>query len=148
MKKYIMTVAAVLLVGTIPSHAQEAEDIIKYRNSVMEAYAGHMGASARIVRGRVDIYKDQLKMHADSMYSIAKTVGGLFPVDSDFGDTRAKMAVWEQKDEFAKAVKANLDAAEDFSKTVAGGDMAAIGKSFKALSDSCKSCHEKFRTEE
>jgi cytochrome c556 len=148
MKKYILTAAAVLLVGAVPSHAQEAEDIIKYRNSVMEAYAGHMGASARIVRGRVDIYKGQLKMHADSMESIAKTVGTLFPVDSDFGDTRAKAEIWEQKDEFNKAVNANENAAVEFNKAVSGGDTEAIGKTFKALSDSCKSCHEKFRTEE
>jgi cytochrome c556 len=148
MKKQIITAAALLLVGISQSHAQEAEDIIKYREAVMKAYAGHMGASARIVRGKVDIYKDQLKMHAMSINSIAKTVGDLFPVDSDFGNTRAKPEVWEKKDEFAKAVKANQDAAADFSKTVAGGDMEAIGKSFKALSDTCKSCHEDFRTEE
>ena len=148
MKKQILTAAALLLAGISVAQAQEAEDIIKYRESVMKAYAGHMGASARIVRGKVNIYKDQLKMHAMSMNSIAKTIDGLFPPDSDFGNTRAKPEVWEKKDEFARAVKANQDAASDFSSAVAGGNMETIGKSFKALSDSCKSCHEKFRTEE
>jgi cytochrome c556 len=148
MKKQIFTAVVLLLAGMTVSHAQEAEDIIKYREAVMKAYAGHMGASSRIVRGKVDIFKDQLKMHAMSMNSLAKTIGDLFPADSDFGETRAKAAVWEKKDEFAKAVKANQDAAADFSSAVAGGDMDTIGKSFKVLSDSCKSCHEKFRTEQ
>jgi cytochrome c556 len=146
-KTLIAAVALMMVVG--PSSAQpEAEDIIKYRNAVMKAYAGHMGASARIVRGKVDIYKNQLGMHASSMDAIAKTIGDLFPPDSDFGETRAKPEVWEKADEYAKAVKSNQDAAANFSKAAAGGDMAAIGESFKALSDTCKSCHEKFRTED
>ena len=148
MKIKTLTAAAALMTIMIPSHAAEpeAEDIIKYRISVMESYAGHMGAAARIVRGKVN-FQDQLALHASSIDGIAKTIGTLFPKDSDFGDTRAKPEVWEKPDEYKKAVKANQDAAAAFNKAAAGGDMAAIGNAFKTLSDSCKSCHEDFRTE-
>ena len=105
-----------------------------------------MGAAARIVRGKVD-YNDQLKLHADSINGIAKTVSTLFPEDSDFGDTDAKPEVWSKPKEFAASVKANEEAAAAFSKLVAGGDKAALADSFKKLSDSCKSCHEDFRVE-
>lgn len=142
-----LTISIALIAVLAPAYAAEPEDIIKYRHSVMEAYGSHMSAAARIVRGKVDFH-DQLKLHADSIDGIAKTISTLFPEDSDFGDTRAKEEVWSKPKEFSDSVKANQQAAADFSKTVAGGDKAALADSFKKLSDSCKSCHEKFRTEE
>ncbi len=142
-----LTISIALIAVLAPAYAAESEDIIKYRHSVMEAYGSHMSAAARIVRGKVDFH-DQLKLHADSIDGIAKTISTLFPEDSDFGDTRAKEEVWSKPKEFSDSVKANQQAAADFSKTVAGGDKAALADSFKKLSDSCKSCHEKFRTEE
>ena len=142
-----ISAAAALLAVMAPSYAAESEDIIKYRISVMEAYGSHMAAASRIVRGKVD-FDDQLKLHASSIDGIAKTIASLFPEDSDFGDTRAKEEVWSKSKEFADSVKANQQAAADFSKVAATGDKAALADSFKKLSDSCKSCHEDFRTEE
>jgi cytochrome c556 len=142
-----LTASIALMTVLAPSYAAESEEIIKYRNSVMEAYAGHMSAASRIVRGKVD-FQDQLKLHADSMAGIANITGTLFPEDSDFGETRAKEEVWSKPKEFEQAVQENQQAVSEFNKAVASGDKAALASSFKKISDSCKSCHEKFRTEE
>ena len=147
MKIKTFTASIALMALMVPSYAAESEDIIKYRISVMEAYGGHMSAASRIVRGKVD-FTDQLQLHADSMKDLAGTVDKLFPEDSDFGDTRAKEEVWSKAKEFAQSTRDNQQAAADFSSSVAGGDKAAIVASFKKLADSCKSCHEEFRTEE
>jgi cytochrome c556 len=125
----------------------DGEEIIKYRISVMKAYAGHTGAAARIVRGKVD-YTDQLPLHATAMRDISMLIGDLFPEDSDFGETRAKEEVWSKRDEFNQAVKKNQETTEAFLKSVSSGDAATRAESFKALTDSCKACHEKFRSEE
>ena len=134
-----------LMTVLAPSYAAESEEIIKYRISVMKAYAGHMSAASRIVRGKVD-FQDQLKLHADSMKGIAGTMDVLFPEDSDFGDTRAKEEVWSKPEKFAQSIKKNQQAVSEFDQAIAGGDKAALAGSFKKLSDSCKSCHESFRT--
>ena len=142
-----LTASIILASVLVPAYAAESEDIIKYRISVMKASGSHMSAAARIVRGKVD-FQEQLKLHANSIHGISSTIGTLFPEDSDFGDTRAKEEVWSKAKEFEEAAKTNQQAAADFSKTVAAGDKDALAASFKKLSDSCKSCHEKFRTEE
>ena len=147
--KLIKTTAIFALLTVITSSyaaEPEPEDIIKYRISVMKAYGAHMAATARTVRGKVN-YQDQLKLHADSIEGISKVIAELFPEDSDFGETRAKEEVWSKPKEFAQAIKDNQQAAAAFSKTVAGGDKTKLADSFKLLSDSCKSCHETFRTE-
>ena len=138
---------AVLTPVLSPSYAAEAEDIIKYRESVMKAYGAHMSAASRIVRGKVD-FQDQLKLHADSMEGIAGVIDTLFPQDSDFGETEAKAEVWSKPKEFEAAIKENQQAVSDFKKAVAAGDKDSLAASFKKVSDSCKSCHEEFRTEE
>jgi len=140
-----LTASIALMAVLVPSYAAESEDIIKYRISVMKAYAGHMSAASRIVRGKVD-FQDQLKLHVDSMQGIAGTIDALFPEDSDFGETRAKEEVWSKPDEFAKSIKKNQQAVSELNQVVAGGDKSALAGAFKKLSDSCKSCHEKFRT--
>ena len=145
-KKLTTSISLALLLAPAYAAEPEAEDIIKYRISVMQAYGAHMAATARTIRGKVN-YQDQLKLHADSIEGISKVIAELFPEDSDFGDTRAKEEVWSKPKEFDQAIKDNQQAAAVYSKAVAGGDKAKLAKSFKMLFESCKSCHETFRTE-
>ncbi|HBE92226.1 MAG TPA: hypothetical protein DDW55_06745 [Gammaproteobacteria bacterium] len=147
MKMKSIVFGMVLLATTGTTWSADSEEIIKYRNSVMKAYAGHTGAASRIVRGKVD-YTDQLSLHATAMRDISMLTGDLFPADSDFGETRAKDEVWSKRDEFNEAVKENQQAAEAFLKVVNSGDASTQAESFKALTDSCKGCHDKFRSEE
>lgn len=135
--------AGLALLGTSSSAwAAESEDVIKYRNSVMKAYAGHTGAASRIIRGRVD-YTDQLMIHVTAIRNIAMLSGKLFPEGSDFGETRAKEKIWSKPDEFNKSIKENQQAAETLYKAAQAG--TADVQTFRALTDTCKNCHEKFR---
>ncbi len=145
MKRMLLVSTLATLVMTGPVAAMDAEDIIKYRNSVMKAYAGHTGAASRIVRGKVD-YVEQLAMHATAMRDISLVIDDLFPEDSDFGETRAKAEVWSKPDEYKKAMEENQQAAEAFLKAV--NDGTANAETFKAVTDTCKGCHDKFRAEE
>ncbi len=122
----------------------DPDNIIKYRRNVMKALGGHMGATAQIVRGKV-AYGDHLAFHAESIEAISRRVGEMFPEDSDFGETKAKEAIWEKPDEFEEAVEKAEMAAAAYLAAAGGSDQAAIGTAFRSLSDACKGCHKKFR---
>lgn len=147
MKKMSIALTIVLLATAGAGWSADSEEIIKYRESVMKAYAGHTGAAARIVRGKVD-YTDQLVLHATAMRDLSLLIDTLFPEGSDFGDTHAKEEVWSKREEFNQAIEKNQQAAADFFKVVSSKDSAAQADAFKALTDSCKGCHDKFRAEE
>ena len=147
MKVKTIAIGLALLGSTGMAWSEDSEDIIKYRNSVMKAYAGHTGAAARIVRGKVD-YTDQLLMHATAMRDISMLVGKLFPEGSDFGETRAKAEVWSKRAEFDEVTKKNQQAAEAFLQAVSSGDAENQAKAFKELTGTCKGCHDDFRSEE
>lgn len=123
----------------------ESESIIKYRQGAMKALGGHMGAMSQIVRGKVD-YGDHLPEHARAAADLARRVAAMFPEGSDFGETDALMAVWDEPEKFEEAAQASADAAAAFAEAAEGGaDRATLVKAFKDLGGSCKGCHEDFR---
>lgn len=135
--------------------ADNIDGVIKYRQNVMKALGGHVGAADRILRGQVS-YKDQLKLHAAAAADIAATLGVLFPKDSippehEFSgatvETKATDAITEKPAEFEKALKQTEQATSDFLKAItSGADDAALAKAFKAVGKSCKGCHTDFRS--
>lgn len=127
--------------------AAEPESIIKYREAVMKSQAGHMGAMAQIVRGKVD-YAADMAYHAEALNASMHTVPALFPKDSDFGETRALAAVWEKRADFEAVAKKAVSATEALVAAVKAKDKEATAKAFDAVSDGCKACHKDFRQEE
>ncbi len=139
--------AVLAAMGSAASAESDPENVIKYRQGAMGALGGHMGASAQIVRGKVD-YHDHLLFHAESIEALSRRVSELFPEGSDFGETDAKEVIWEKWDDFQEAARRGGQAASDYLAAVQNGVKAAIGKSFRALADACKKCHKKFREED
>lgn len=125
----------------------DPEEIIKYRQNVMKANGAHMAAISAILQGKVQ-YKGHLLEHAKAVQIINSTVHDLFPDGSDFGDTAALDAVWKNKPEFNKRAKDTKQKSDALLKAVQKGDVKAQQQQFKALSESCRSCHKDFRREE
>ena len=93
-----------LLGLSFSTYAQDIDTdaLIKFRQGVMKAQGGHMGAMAQIVRGKVN-FPDQLLVHAKALNSIAHDIDTLFPEGSDFGETDAKEEIWSNWDKFKEA---------------------------------------------
>ena len=52
-KTFLSLITAALLAVSANTPASEAENYIKYRQAMMKAIGGHMGAASQIVRGKV-----------------------------------------------------------------------------------------------
>jgi cytochrome c556 len=144
------TILASLLLATgvvMTAQAAEPEDIIKYRKGMMKATGAHMGAVNAILSGKVE-YKNDLADHARALAALNRDVAGLFPKDSDFGDTNALDAVWTKTDDFKKRAGDAKARSADFVKAVATNDSARMKAAFGALNDACKACHKDYRKEE
>ena len=116
----------------------------KYRQSVMKALAGHMGAAVGIIKGQVDL-KGQLAAHADAIAGIGKMAKDIFPKGSNVADSAALPAIWEKPDEFAKVVAAFEGASAKFATVASGGDMQAAAAAFGDLGKTCGGCHQDYR---
>lgn len=79
--------------------------------------------------------------------AFATTIPSLFPPGSDKGKTGAKEVIWANFPDFTAKAKGLEDAAKTLASASATGDKAATGKAFAAMADSCKACHQRYRSE-
>jgi cytochrome c556 len=144
-----LMILGLMLAGLAPLalYAAEPEDVIKYRRNVMKAIGGHTSAAGAIVQGKVG-YQAHLTEHARALQAMTRDIPGLFPKDSDFGDTNAKDAVWSKRADFEKAATEAKERVEIFAMAVKGGNPMLIEGSFKNVGEACKACHKDFRKEE
>ncbi|MHB8696793.1 MAG: c-type cytochrome [Sulfuricaulis sp.] len=143
----LLAIGSIVVLLMPLAHAAEPQDIIKYRQNMMKAIGGHTAAAGAIVQGKVD-YKNQLVEHARALQALTNDIPALFPKGSDFGDTKAKDAVWSNRTEFEQRAKNAKDKVAGFAEAIQGGNQRAIVTSFKELGESCKACHKDFRKRE
>jgi len=140
--------ALVTLAFTVNSTAATAPaDAIKYRKAVMSAMAAHTGAFSLINFGRVE-HQAHMLAHVDALAALGTQVGVLFPAGSGTGDTDALPLIWQEPEKFGQLVKASEKSTAELRAAVAAGDKAATMKAFKAVGESCKGCHDRYRKED
>ncbi len=148
MKSFLMilSLTTMLLVQATSLAADiDADAVIKYRKDFMTAVKGHNNDIKAIVNGDVP-FTQHLPMHLNALEQLFAEIGVLFPEGSDFGETNAKEAIWENPDKFAKTVEDSKAALATFKQVVDQGDMNAARGAFKKFGrDSCGSCHKSFK---
>jgi cytochrome c556 len=150
MKKFAaLTISfAVMFAASLVAVADTApEDAKDYRTSVMTSLGGHIGAASMHVRGLVDD-NGFLGAHAEALANTARELKHIFPAGSDVDDSEALPVIWEQPEEFQKAIDKVEKATAAFSEAVASGDKAAIGAAFRDVGAACKGCHDRFRLDD
>lgn len=147
MKRFIAAAAVAAAVGGVMASAHADEGAIKYRQAVMKAVGGHMGAMGGILKGEGG-EMGHFQAHASAMADLAEISPDIFPEESDkmAGDTKAKMEIWEKPDEFKKVVAAFQDRAKALESAAESGDKGKIAEALGALGkNACKACHDDFR---
>ncbi len=146
------TGAVFALVVTLGLSAQvmadtTAEDAMKYRQAIMTALRGHIGAASMTVRGLVDD-NGQLAGHAAGLVSGTSELHNIFQEGSAVNDSEALPAIWDEPEKFSAAIKNSQEATVAFQKAVAGGDGEAIGAAFRTMGKACGGCHDDFRLDD
>jgi cytochrome c556 len=81
-----------------------------------------------------------------SLEALLGKVGELFPEGSDFGDTEAKDAVWDNPEKFSQTVEKAQQAFATFKSVAAQGDNRASLDAYKKFGKaSCGNCHKSFK---
>jgi len=142
--------ATLAVTGLAMPVAQAEEDpavLIAYRQSVMKAIGGHMGAIAMAAKGDVG-FTDEVAGHAQAINEMSKNLGRLFPAGSgkEAGETRALPIIWEKWDDFVVAAEAMGTESAKLAEVAKGGDRGAIAAQTGELGNKgCGGCHKTFR---
>ena len=150
LKKYAaltISLAAMLAASLVATADTSPEDAKAYRTSVMTTLRGHVGAASMHVRGLVDD-NGFLAAHAEGLANGARELTYVFPAGSAVDDSQALPVIWEQPEEFQKAIDSVQKATAAFREAVAGGDKANIGAAFRDVGAACRGCHDRFRLDD
>ena len=142
----IVTVLSVLLSFCFfgSSSLADSKGIIKYRQNVMKATGGHMGAIVDILKNRLPL-AGHIVDHARSIQQNSKMTLAMFPKGTGLGNTKAKSAIWGNWSKFESAVQDFERESAKLVKVAESGDMEALAKQVRATGKTCGGCHRNFR---
>jgi len=147
MRRRALPALVACLAFAVPGLAASATapaDAIKYRKAVMSALSAHVNAFMLINFGKVE-HQNHLQAHASALADLGAQAKVLFPAGTDVGDTDALPLIWKEQDQFRK-LAADLEASSaKLRDAVAANDKAGTMAAFKALGESCKGCHDRYR---
>lgn len=137
-----LVIALALVVTSV--HAQDDAAYVQYRQKVMQANGGHMGAIAAILKNKLP-YTTDIVAHAQAIQITSTVIEDAFKKKVTEGKTDAKPDIWQDWDKFVAAAKKLGDESGKLADVAQAGDMAAIGAQVKELGKACGGCHKPFR---
>lgn len=138
--------AAAVLIPAVAS-AVEPEAAVKYRQNNMKAIGAYMQNTVAILKGEVP-YAEQLQANALGLAAAAKLSPAAFKTDTSASDvkTTAKPDVWQNWEKFEGGLGMMAERADALVAAVDSGDKGAIGQAVQAVGETCKNCHDNFRS--
>jgi cytochrome c556 len=135
--------------------AGQAEDQqVKTRQSAYAFLGWNVGKiKSQVVDHPETFNKDQVIAAANVIAAVANSgLGSLYGPGTDqatgWKKSRLKPEFFQQQDEAKKIAQSFNKEANELAKVAANGDPVAIKAQFGKLGETCKSCHDNFRTRE
>ena len=141
-----LLLAAAGAVAAAPAAAQfaKSEDAIHYRQSAMFLQGQHFGRVAAMANGRVPFDAAAAAANAELVATISKLPWAGFAPGTEGG--KAKPDIWKEQAKF-KELSDKLQAdTEKLAAAAKGGNLDAIKAQVAATGETCKSCHDTFRS--
>ena len=89
--------------------------------------------------------KEEFAGYVDELQKLSNKPWAYFPQDGNYPPTRAKPAVWSEPAEFDAAQKQYQRVVAQLAQEAQAGDLEKIKPAVVEVTNSCKSCHKKFR---
>lgn len=88
----------------------------------------------------------RFQMQADQLLGLRNGPWEYFAPDTLYPPSKSKPEVWSQAEKFATAKQAFLDATEKLGTVAASTtDATEVAKAYKAVEQTCRSCHDDFK---
>ena len=141
--------ASLAAVVTIPAvaHIERTEPLQSLRQSYFAIVGMTFGPMGDMVKGKIEWNDAQFAAWADDLASVSKvSVERGFAPGSEKGKTRAKPAIWENTDDFEQKLANFRSEAAALAEAANAGDKAATVEQFKQTGDTCKACHDNYKS--
>ena len=150
LRKTAVLCGAVALASTaVTALAVKPEAAIHYRQSVYTMIGWNFVPMVDMIKAKTPWDSAEFAKHADRIAFLAPQLLEGFPEGSDKGaETEAKPDIWKNMDDFKSKMNDLVRETKALADVSKGGDEAKMREQFKKTAGACKSCHDKYRSEE
>ena len=146
--KLAAALLALVLAGSAQAQFKSPEDAIKYRQSALRVMSNHFGRLAAMAQGKVPYDPKVAGENADVVVVLAKLPFTAFAEGTDMdAPSHAKPEVWKETPRFNEAAEKLQAAVAKLPAAARSGDLAQLKAAVGATGQSCKACHDHFRSE-
>ena len=139
----VLVIAALFFIPAM-SYASSDDDVIAYRQSLMESLGKDAKALAPMMRGKVTYDRAIVSEHLNSIADIAQKAQGAFEAAVPGGE--ASPEIWKNWEDFASRFASLEKDAEKVAVLSQEGTKAEVVPQIAKLFV-CKSCHDLYRVE-
>lgn len=136
-------------VSTTPVDKATAATLMKQRHDAM----GGLGKASKTIKRALDATPPDMAAIKQATPALtgatAAKLDSMFPAGTgpDVGKTGAKPEIWKNPQDFAQKASDYEAAAKQLDSAVAAGHADQVKAAFGKVQDSCKACHDKYRSE-
>ena len=143
-----LSLAFATLVTAVPASAQFAkpEDAIKYRKSAFTLMGAHFGRIGAMAQGKAPFDAKVAAENADLLVTLGKLPWTAFGEGTDKGETRAKPEIWKEQAKFREGAVKMQEELQKLAQAAKTGNLDAVKTSFGAAGQTCKACHDNYRS--
>lgn len=145
----LATLALAATCAALPAVASaqfaKPDDAIKYRQSVMFLQGQHFGRIAAMANGRVPYDQAAVVANAEVLAMVSQLPwSGAYAAGTEGG--KAKPEIWKEPAKFKETSDQLVAGTSKLLAVAKGGNLDELKAVAGSLGDTCKSCHDNFRS--
>ena len=152
LRKKMLIIATVSGLAVSPlaiSHLDDTQIPQSYRQSYFTLMALNFGPMASMMKGEIPWNDEQFAGWASDLAAVSQlNLMRAFQPGSEKGTTRAKPEIWENMADFESKFENFQNASAALAAAAASGDKEQIKASFGETGNSCKSCHDEYKSKD
>ena len=143
-------VLGLLMASALPGCVREVKDthpdqVLTKRKALFKQMNRALEPIGLVANERNVYDKQAFVGYVDELQKLSAKPWAFFTMDGNYPPTRAKPAVWSQAAEFEAAQKQYQAVVAQLAQAAQAGDLEKIKPAVVDVTNSCKSCHKKFR---
>ncbi|HSN72637.1 MAG TPA: cytochrome c [Steroidobacteraceae bacterium] len=134
----------------VPASAQETpgEKAIKYRKAIYQVILWNLGPMSAMAQEKAPYAPEEFAKRAERVNAMSYMLTEAYPPESASGaETRAKAAIWQNRDDFEAKLAAFEQKSAELADISQAGDFAASRAAFFDMANTCKNCHDEYRSD-
>jgi len=144
-----LVLSAIVLLAACSNRVSDPhpDKLMTKRVTIFKKFTKTLEPMGLVARDRSDYVKGDFVESAQALQALSTQPWVYFSADGNYAPSRAKPEIWQEPDAFKNRKERFLTAVNRLAEVSGSSNMPAIRAAVDEVQKSCKSCHDKFRSE-